>query len=471
MVNSNIVLESNPATEEAQVLRREMSKGKKMVFVSCPYAASPVMHTYARDVLGVDLYIMAPAGDEFSTKLVKDGVCVAHIEADTGCSDAIEKCVEAIKNYGVEFDGVFSMHEIAIPLVCGITDALNMPGNSALAAANARNKHRAREICRENNLNSPRFASINSRDDIAKAAEHVKFPSVVKPSSGAGSEGVIRVDDINELYGCYDRILNDMQVCESLNWNPGQGETFMVLEQYLLGDEFDVDCLFWEGEPVYTTVTDNWPTFEPYFLETGSSCPTKYGEEVQKEIIDYVVSVVKALGFKQGAFHVECKYGSDGPQLIEVNPRMGGGPVNEFQTSVWGVNLFENFVLSALGIPINPPRSEKPLVYTSHYSLNAPVSGVLTNNQFCDFMKKNEKVAWVHYIAEAGKEVKGLDKGLPDWVAEFRVNGDSVEDSINLVEELVSQVEYPIMPKELHQKQLEVGEIRRRRRSSATEFI
>ena len=33
------------------------------------------------------------------------------------------------------------------------------------------------------------------------------------------------------------------------------------------------------------------------------------------------------MGLKMGVFHVECKYTSRGPRLIEVNCRMGGGPV------------------------------------------------------------------------------------------------------------------------------------------------
>jgi hypothetical protein len=35
----------------------------------------------------------------------------------------------------------------------------------------------------------------------------------------------------------------------------------------------------------------------------------------------------QALGFHMGVFHVEAKYTSRGPRLIEVNARMGGGPV------------------------------------------------------------------------------------------------------------------------------------------------
>ena len=29
-----------------------------------------------------------------------------------------------------------------------------------------------------------------------------------------------------------------------------------------------------QGEIVYGAVTDNWPTLEPYFNETGSNCPS-----------------------------------------------------------------------------------------------------------------------------------------------------------------------------------------------------
>lgn len=49
--------------------------------------------------------------------------------------------------------------------------------------------------------------------------------------------------------------------------NPETGgliaSTFMV-EQYLDGDEVDVDLVLSDGQPVYTAITDNWPTMEPY---------------------------------------------------------------------------------------------------------------------------------------------------------------------------------------------------------------
>ena len=43
-----------------------------------------------------------------------------------------------------------------------------------------------------------------------------------------------------------------------------------MMEQYLDGPEVDVDVVLnSEGDVVYGNVTDNWPTIEPFFNETG----------------------------------------------------------------------------------------------------------------------------------------------------------------------------------------------------------
>ena len=44
------------------------------------------------------------------------------------------------------------------------------------------------------------------------------------------------------------------------------------------------------------------------------------------------VNTLKCLGFSTGVFHVEAKYTSRGPRLIEVNSRMGGGQVSPSAT-------------------------------------------------------------------------------------------------------------------------------------------
>ena len=48
-------------------------------------------------------------------------------------------------------------------------------------------------------LPTPANHLIRSSADVAKAAEVVGFPAVIKPISGAASEGVVRVDSKEQL--------------------------------------------------------------------------------------------------------------------------------------------------------------------------------------------------------------------------------------------------------------------------------
>lgn len=67
------------------------------------------------------------------------------------------------------------------------------------------------------------------------------------------------------------------------------------------GPEVDVDLVLSEGEAVYGCLTDNWPTVEPYFNETGSNAPSILPMDQQKALIDLAVQSTQALGFKQVA--------------------------------------------------------------------------------------------------------------------------------------------------------------------------
>ena len=50
---------------------------------------------------------------------------------------------------------------------------------------------------------------------------------------------------------------------------------------------------------MYGAITDNWPTIEPYFNETGSNCPSILPRQQQRELMDLGIQSVQALGFQQ----------------------------------------------------------------------------------------------------------------------------------------------------------------------------
>jgi hypothetical protein len=81
-----------------------------------------------------------------------------------------------------------------------------------------------------------------------------------------------------------------------------------MMEEYLDGPEVDVDLVLSEGVPVYGAVTDNWPTVEPYFNETGSNAPCILPTYQQRELMELAVQSVQALGFKMVTFGIFLVY-------------------------------------------------------------------------------------------------------------------------------------------------------------------
>jgi carnosine synthase len=210
-------------------------------------------------------------------------------------------------------------------------------------------------------------------------------------------------------------------------------EMTVLLEQYLDGDEVDVDLVFSNGQWRYACVSDNGPTLEPYFNETWGLCPSLLPLMKQRELKDLAVKSVEALGFWSGVFHVELKYTSHGPHLIEVNARMGGGPIWEMNHRVWGVDLVEETLFCALGIPAKPQVSKKPLTHLGYYLVPSRVSGIVKSLPRFDLLREQEDVIWAKPFVKVGDRIVGPDEGFPSWVCDIAVMKPSSEEARDYV--------------------------------------
>merc|ERR1719296_142320 len=127
-------------------------------------------------------------------------------------------------------------------------------------------------------------------------------------------------------------------------------------------------------------------------------------KEDQTQLKKLAVDSCQALGFTSGIFHVECKLTSNGPHLIEVNARMGGGPVRECNRLVWGVDLVEETLFCALGIPARPVVPPLPQTCISYAFINAPKTGKLMSTKCLEDLKGKPGVLSVDLMVRPGGE-------------------------------------------------------------------
>eukprot|EP00434_Breviolum_minutum_P015276 symbB.v1.2.013461.t1/scaffold951.1/size304340/1 len=367
-------------SREGQKLRRKLLEGSTIVFFTAGYAGKRFIYERAMQ-LGVKSVIIEHP-DSWAKSLVDEGIIAKFIPIDMSqdAETVFQQSLDAIRNLGqdpltLDADACVTFCELSVPVVARLCEKLGLPGHRPEAVDKARDKHRTRAEMRKAGLPTPKNCLISSEQDLAQATSTVGFPAVLKPISGAASLGVKKVSSPEELRQGYAEVVGELSklVVSSgaLTQDDGSGkgvraenamDCTILLEQYLDGGEVDVDVVMSGGEWRYAAVSDNGPTLEPYFNETWAVCPSVLPSKQQKELKDLAVDSLKCLGFSDGVFHVECKYTSHGPHLIEVNARMGGGQVHETNWRVWGVDLVEETLFAAAGIPSRPfiPSKDPP---------------------------------------------------------------------------------------------------------------
>jgi len=402
--------------------------------------------------------------DSWVKGLVDEGLIAKFIPIDMSrpSDQILSQSLDLIKGLGNdgktgEADGVVTFVELAVPMVARLCERLGLPGPSAASVDAARDKYATRAALKRAGLPTPRNFLIRTEDDLPEAGRHVGFPAVLKPVSGAASLGVTKVTSASHLEESHRNVVNELRtlvvVSGALAQSDGSGagvrasevvNLSVLLEQYLDGTEVDVDIVASDGEWQYAAITDNGPTVEPWFNETWGVCPSLLPVEKQRELKELAVNSLTALGFDSGVFHVECKYTSTGPQLVEVNARMGGGPVHEHNLRAWGVDLVEEAIFIALGIPARPFTPEVPIEPIAYYLVPAAHSGYVQELPDIDALQRRDEVIWAKAMVQKGDYVTGPEAGMPTWMMDLMVRAPSAQEALELVMRLKEENEVKV---------------------------
>lgn len=378
-----------------QRARRDILKGKRIVLVGAGYAGKRFIFEKAKQ-LGVEI-VLVDARTPFVADLLRDGLVSELIETDNtkpkeALAAARKKLQKSVSRDGA-IDGITSFWEDDVPLTADLAKALGLPYHTQNAAKSVRSKAETRRVMSETGLPTPEFVRISlpvrpkalDAEYLAKVAaaralfegslEKVGFPAVVKPAFGAAAMGVKKATNKAEAMAAFDEILKVVDPLVDPIFAQG-GD--LVLEQYLDGREYDVDIVMLGGKPLFVSVTDNWPTREPYFLATGSSLPTRrLNKKEESEAGDLAVKTAQALGLTDGVIHIEGKYTKNGARIVEANGRMGGEYVHDWVEAVWGVSLVEEGFMAATAIQGKPFKAVTPLTYLEGEFLIPTKSGVI----------------------------------------------------------------------------------------------
>lgn len=216
-------------------------------------------------------------------------------------------------------DGVLTYDEALVEPTAELGRALGVPHTDPDAVRRCKDKSALRACLAEADLGAVRFAVAHDADAARRAAADIGYPVVLKPRALGGSIGVVRVDDEQQLVDGFA-----MAATASSSEGTASRLQGVLIEEYLDGPEFSVDCAVWRGVAVPVVVAEKTVGFAPYFEELGHVVPPAPRPGLE-EALALVVDAHKAAGLDNLVTHTEVRLTSRGPRIIEINVRLGGG--------------------------------------------------------------------------------------------------------------------------------------------------
>jgi biotin carboxylase len=254
---------------------------------------------------------------------------------------AIERLVGALEIDGLIAPGT----DWPVGVAARIAERNGLPHPiSPATAVLATNKLRQRERLAEAGVPQPRWWVVGGEDEPPGVGGRV----VVKAPDRQGQKGLTLVEDAAQLR-------------EAIAVARAAARNGLALVEELV-DGPEVTVVGFSARGVFTPllVTDRVVAGPPAFgVALAHVWPSRVSDT--ETVSDTTTTAVRALGIENGPSYTQLRIGPDGPRVVEVAARLGGGHDAELVEAVTGVDLNALAIDAALGNEVAPVHGE-PLV-------------------------------------------------------------------------------------------------------------
>lgn len=319
------------------------------------------------------------------------------------------------------FDAVISMTEPGLLPAAVLAEALGLGGPSVETVTLLRDKAAMRRRLARLGGQVPAATGSDAADITGFAREH-GYPCVVKPPCGTGSEGVTLVRSDAEATAAARRLA-------------ATGVGFFLVETYLTGPEYSVETLSFGGQHVVVAVTEKFTG--PSFVEVGHLVPARIGPAETAELSQATLSLLDAVGMRDGAAHTELRLEPDGAAVIESHSRVGGDRINELVRIAWGVDMIAAAVAWPL-LRVRPrlPQSPRGAACIRFFT---PPPGLVTLVAGVDEVRSHPAVAELEVSVREGDTVRRLERSA-DRCGHLLVTAATAGEAFALARELAARV-------------------------------
>jgi len=221
-----------------------------------------------------------------------------------------------------KIDGIVCVSEYTMESAAAVAEFFGLPFPSYSAIVNSRNKGKTRKILDVNGIHNAKFREVKSWDELLNASNDIGFPLVIKPKTSGNSAGTAIVQDSSSLLNSWNSIQYKVENSQE-KWRKQYLRGFLV-EEYICGKMVSVEVVHDGATPVVFMISGRERSKSDELIEYRIDMPAKISPQEWQLCENYTLSIVNAVGLSHGIFHIELMITSEGPILVEINPRIMG---------------------------------------------------------------------------------------------------------------------------------------------------
>ncbi|MFC0562386.1 ATP-grasp domain-containing protein [Halalkalibacter alkalisediminis] len=267
----------------------------------------------------------------------------------------IRKKIHFLKRQGKQIVAVLSFVDPFVQLAAQLSEDFCHSLFNTCAISKMEDKIQTRQALEGLSI-SPFYQVIDQENDqLDQLTSYTPYlPLIVKAPVSTGSKDVLLVEDLQQLQGSVQSIMDKYR------------NQSILIEEYMDGPQYLLEVFVQQGNPHIVAVIEQEISKQDRFIVTGYGLLAVVEKKIKKSLEQVVKSIVKAIDLKNGSFHVELKNVNGQWKVIEINPRISGGVMNRLIEVGFGINLVEETVRLFTGKKASLLKQHSKFVY-AHY--------------------------------------------------------------------------------------------------------
>ncbi len=343
------------------------------------------------------------------------------------------------------FDGVLSFSESAVIAVAAVADALGLPGIGTEVARTSRNKLLMRQAHERGDVARPHFRLAQDLPAALGAAAEFGYPVIIKPTLGAASNFVFRVDDPGQMRLRFPQVAAGMQQMSWFVMEPDgvdHGPHGVLVESFLDGPEYLTEALAWDGEVFLGSIVDRVTVEGATFDDDVHHAPTSLDPGQIAAVHQLITAAARAQGIRRSVMHAEVRYHQGRPHMLEIAVRPGGGGLDYFARISAGYSPIRVMMDVACGRAPGVSHYHPTDVHTAGLCLISE-PGRVEQITVPAAVSESSRIFFLKITAQPGDVIKRPPNGN-NILGFLCTTGTSLQDAMQVAGELAAQLDVRI---------------------------